>query len=123
MPRPQKKRHVCQMPLHHQFGPYNESAHVLETVILTVDELETIRLMDYEGYDQEDAAEQMQVARTTVQRIYNEARKKIADALVSGKQIYIEGGEVVVCDKDCDRCVHPNRLRKHQFVNTEEKHE
>ncbi|MDD3478603.1 MAG: DUF134 domain-containing protein, partial [Candidatus Izemoplasmatales bacterium] len=83
MPRPQKKRSVCMLPPHHRFGPYAEG-RIAETVILTIDELETIRLIDFEDYNQEETAKQMLVARTTVQRIYNDARKKIAEALVGG---------------------------------------
>ena len=61
-------------------------------IVLTVDEYETIRLLDKKGYSQEQCAASMQVARTTVQRIYEIARKKIADALIDGHPLRIEGG-------------------------------
>lgn len=111
MPRPQKKRSVCQMPNHNSYGPYQEKTP-REVIILSVDELETIRLIDYENYTQEEAADQMLVARTTVQRIYNDARKKIADSLINGKQLDITGGEYTICDRDCERCKHPGRFSK-----------
>lgn len=111
MPRPQKPRSVCQIPNHESYGPYHQRGKKMEQVILSVDELETIRLIDYEGYNQEEAATQMQVARTTVQRIYIDARKKIADSIVNGKQLKITGGEYVICDKDCDHCQKPRRLQ------------
>jgi predicted DNA-binding protein (UPF0251 family) len=65
---------------------------------MTVDEYETIRLIDLQGFTQEECASQMKIARTTVQGIYNEARKKLADSLVNGKVLQIEGGTYQLCD-------------------------
>ena len=56
---------------------------------MTLDEYEAIRLMDLENLQQEQAAAQMGVARTTVQLIYNNARRKLADCLVNGKRLVI----------------------------------
>lgn len=64
-----------------------------------LDEYEVIRLIDLEGLQQEQAAVQMGVARTTVQSIYNAARRKLADCMVNGKMLRIEGGDVEVCEK------------------------
>lgn len=111
MPRPLKKRNVCQLPNHHAFGPCQSCGKKLETVTLLIDELETIRLMDIEGYSQEEASIQMKVARTTVQRIYIDARQKLADAIVNGKRLVIEGGEYILCDKACETCQRPKRLQ------------
>ena len=58
-----------------------------------------IRLMDLENLQQEQAAAQMGVARTTVQLIYNNARRKLADCLVNGKRLVIEGGDVALCER------------------------
>jgi predicted DNA-binding protein (UPF0251 family) len=69
-----------------------------DIVTMTVDEYETIRLIDLEGFTQEECAKQMNVARTTVQGIYDNARKKLADSLVHGKVLLIEGGEYILCD-------------------------
>lgn len=95
MPRPRKWRKVCCLPEINRFGPL-DSAHpnadIDSFVNLTIDEYETIRLIDLEGFTQEECANQMNVARTTVQGIYNKARKKIAEAIVNGKVILIEGG-------------------------------
>jgi len=65
---------------------------------MSVDEYETIRLIDLQGFTQEECADQMNIARTTVQGIYNEARKKLADTLVNGKVLRIEGGDYQLCD-------------------------
>ena len=73
MPRSAKCRRVCQMPTHCRFSP-ERPAH-REAVELTVEEYEALRLMDYLGLNQEEAAAQMGVARTTVQRIYAQARR------------------------------------------------
>lgn len=76
---------------------------------MTVEEYESVRLIDLEGLKQEECATRMNVARTTVQRIYNEARKKIAEALVSGTILKIEGGDYKLYDegergRGCGRC-------------------
>ena len=73
-------------------------------IVLTVDEYETIRLLDKKGYSQEQCAASMQVARTTVQRIYEIARKKIADALIDGHPLRIEGGDFRICDGQSSNC-------------------
>ena len=71
---------------------------------MTVDEYETIRLIDRLGYNQAECAKQMNVARTTVQGIYNTARNKIAESLIDGKVLLISGGEYQICDEFGKRC-------------------
>ncbi len=89
MPRPQKCRRICGYPDYWSFSPDDGSA---ESVVLSLDEFEVIRLIDWLGKTQEESANEMQVARTTITSIYDCARKKIADALVNGKRIRISGG-------------------------------
>ena len=103
MPRPRKNRKVCHFPQTVSFLPEEENGNP-EPVFLTVDEYESVRLIDHEGFSQEECAAFMQVARTTAQLIYNRARKKIADALVEGKGLRIEGGEYRLCDGSEETC-------------------
>ena len=104
MPRPIKWRKVCCLPETNRFGPLDVPAFADGVVSMTVDEYETIRLIDMEGFTQEECASQMNVARTTVQGIYNEARKKLADSLVNGKVLRIEGGEYRICEGKGNGC-------------------
>jgi len=76
------------------FKPFGIPRSVLETVTMSYDEYESVRLLDYEGLMQEQAAERMNVSRPTLTRIYESARKAIAKAFVEGKMIMIEGGNV-----------------------------
>ena len=75
------------------FKPARIPIRDLEEVILTVDEFEAIRLKDLDGLDQSDAAKRMNISQPTFFRLLNSARKKIADAIVNGKAIRIEGGK------------------------------
>ena len=96
MPRPKKCRSVCRLPKTISFSPEGLS-EFKEVVILTVEEYETIRLIDKEGLSQEQCSERMQVARTTVQQIYADARKKLANVLVDGLPLRIAGGDYRLC--------------------------
>jgi len=104
------------MPDSCKFGPLDSPADTDSRIIMGVDEYETIRLIDLEGFTQEEAADQMSVARSTVQLIYNEARKKLADSLVNGKVLSIEGGKFRLCegtDNFCGRgCRRQRRGRR-----------
>ena len=98
MPRPKKWRKVCCLPKSSEFYPINCRSERAELTILSVDEYETIRLIDYENFTQAECAKYMNVARTTVQEIYSNARKKISIALVEAVPLKIEGGEYKLCD-------------------------
>ena len=98
MARPVKWRKVCCLPESNRFGSLDLPVDINNKVTMTVDEYETIRLIDMEGFTQEECAKQMNIGRTTVQSIYFEARKKIAESLVDGKMLLIEGGEYRLCD-------------------------
>lgn len=113
MPRPRKCRRVCAMPKSNRFGPLNGGCS--GEVVMTVDEYETLRLIDLAGYTQEECAAQMGVARTTVQGVYNDARRKVAQSLVDGKVLVIKGGDYDLCEgtaRPCGRKCHPICCKK-----------
>jgi len=90
MPRPKKPRFVSGYPTLTAFVP--EGVPVAGEVFLSVEELEAVRLSDFEGLDQESAANLMEVSRQTYGRILAHARSIISEALVTGKALRIEGG-------------------------------
>ena len=91
MPRPPCCRRIDGKPVAFAFKPTGTPACELEEVVLALDEFEAIRLADYNGLYQEQAAEKMAVSRPTFGRIIEAAHKKIAEALVLGKLLKIEG--------------------------------
>lgn len=94
MPRPRHCRRVGCLPQSNFYKPRGIPLSVLQHVNLTIDELEAIRLADLQGLYQEQAAKKMNVSRQTFGRILESAHKKIADALVNGKALSIEGGSI-----------------------------
>ena len=110
MPRPRKCRRVCRLPQTWNFAPL-DCREKREAVILTVDEYEAIRLIDKQGLSQEECGAYMNIARTTVQQIYTIARAKLADMLVDGRPLRIEGGQYRLCEGleeklGCHGCCH-----------------
>ena len=93
MARPAKLRCVAQLPNIGFFRPMGIPANALQSVRLSLEELESIRLKDLEGLEQEECAQQMRISRPTFHRILQSARGKLADALINGKAIQIEGGD------------------------------
>ncbi|HHY97519.1 MAG TPA: DUF134 domain-containing protein [Firmicutes bacterium] len=108
MPRPPKFRRVEFLPEVTVFKPAGVPTRDLEEIILSVEELEAIRLKDLEGLEQEDCAERMQVSRPTFQRVLSLAREKVATALVEGKALRVEGGNyrLAVRHFKCRACGH-----------------
>ena len=99
MPRPFKHRRVCCNPDANYFKPRGIPVSELEEINLTMDELEAVRLADFNGLYQEDAAKKMNISRQTFGNIINSARKKIADALLNAKALKIKGGVVKMMEK------------------------
>lgn len=114
MARPQKNRRVCDMPAADRFisvcgPPHSDSADSPDpahSVVLTIDEYEALRLIDHEGLTHSECAAQMNISRTTATEICESARRKVAEAIVSGKGLVIRGGSWELCSggrKDCIR--------------------
>lgn len=102
MSRPAKRKNVCMLPNYSFFSPQSDLDLIKsesETITISTEEFETIRLIDYLGLTQNDCAEHMNTARTTVQRLYNSARKKISLMLIQGYTIQIKGGNYSLCHR------------------------
>lgn len=96
MARPCRRRRICAEPAYDMFYPSGITCG--NTVLLSLDEYETIRLIDLEKLTHEQCALQMDISRTTVTEIYESARFKIADSIVNGKALIISGGQYRLCE-------------------------
>jgi uncharacterized protein len=139
MTRPKCCRRIDCMPDVNYFKPKGIPSSSLEEVILTLDEFESIKLADFEEMYQKQAALKMNISRQTFGRIVDSAHKKIADVLIHGKALKIEGGAIKVenpmkfkCRKcnylfkqpidpgnpmDCPRCKHVRSVTIHSQEN------
>lgn len=111
MARPPKLRRVEFEPEFTYFKPAGIPKRELEEVVLHVEEVEAIRLKDLEDLEQEECAERMHISRPTFQRVLISARKKVAEVLIEGKALRVEGGNYrlakrhfrcVTCQKELD---------------------
>ncbi len=109
MPRPRQCRRVARLPQATYYKPRGIPLALLQCVDLTVDELEALRLADLEHLYQEEAARRMNVSRQTFGRILDAAHAKVADALVNGKALSIEGGPIEVTAPEAPPS--PERMR------------
>jgi predicted DNA-binding protein (UPF0251 family) len=103
MPRPFCCRHIAGRPVASIFKPRGVPMHGIEEVVMALDEFEAMRLADLGGMYQEQAAEQMKISRPTFSRIIDSAHRKMADAIVHGKALRIEGGPVQIDGRRCCR--------------------
>ncbi len=113
MSRPFKCRHVGCEPGINYFKPRGIPLDGLREVVLTMDEFEAVRLADLESLYQEDAARKMKISRQTFGNIIKSARGKLADALINGKAIKIEGGVYTETGKRrfmCEDCTYQWRV-------------
>ncbi len=115
MPRPRKQKLICSLPPCSTFSPCTSSNRSEgEAVVMSLEEYETIRLIDHLNLDQAHCAEEMGVARSTVQRLYMDARRKIAGSIVEGRKLKISGGDYTLCAKreDPSTCQNCRRYRE-----------
>lgn len=104
MGRPKRFRRIYQEPQIKCFKPVSdENIALISPVKISVDEIEAVRIKDYEDFKQEIAADMMDISQSTFHRTLNSARKKIAKALVEGRMIKIQGGDFVT-DKVRYKC-------------------
>ncbi len=92
--RPKKKKIIREQPRIDHFSPRGRPGRPDE-VIVTMEEYEALRLHDYLGMQQKDAAKMMGISQQSFSRIVREARKKVSDAIVNAKIIRIEGGDFI----------------------------
>ena len=109
MARPQKNRKICNPPKMKGIKPYGYPLCKIETIKLSFEEYESIKLVSYDTLSQIQAAEQMNISRPTLTRIYNKAIKTIAKAFIEGKAIEIEGGNYQL-EQDWYRCKKCHKL-------------
>ncbi|MGI6113031.1 MAG: DUF134 domain-containing protein [Mahellales bacterium] len=104
MARPTKWRRVEFIPNYLHFAPLDGDS--IQENVMRIEEVEALRLKDLEGLEQEDCAMKMEVSRQTFQRILNNARRKVADSIINGKAIRIEGGNYTrnICPVKCLDC-------------------
>ncbi len=103
--RRQLWRRVSYLPEATYFKPLGKHVSEIEEVNLLVEEAEAVRLKDLEGYDHEASAQKMSISRSTFSRLLDSARQKLADALLNGKAIRIEGGNFEMAIRHF-KCLH-----------------
>ncbi len=106
MPRPQNNRIVSEPPIFTDFKPVGIKGKNLQQVLLSLDEFEAFRLADYLNLSHAEAADEMEISRSTFTRLIEKARKKIAYFIISGKLLKIDGGNIhfrrnIIECKDC----------------------
>lgn len=108
MPRPKNNRIVNEPPLFTNFKPIGVKGVSLEQISLSLDEFEAFRLSDYEGLSQAEAADEMGISRPTFTRLIEKARKNIAELIIKGKILNIEGGNIHFRKNimRCENCGH-----------------
>jgi len=108
MPRPKNNRIVYEPPIFTEFKPVGVAGRSLDHIPLSIDEFEAIRLADYKGLNHEEAAEEMEISRSTFSRLVEMARHKVARFIIQGKLLTIDGGNIHFRNNiiQCNDCGH-----------------
>ena len=121
MPRPPRCRRICDAPQVDTFCPQGHEEAAL--ILLTLDEYEVIRLVDLEQRTHQQCAAQMDISRSTVQEIYESARRKIAACLVYGRKLVITGGSYRICGgQEQARCKQGCRTKSEETHSNMQQH-
>lgn len=118
MPRPKNNRIVHEPPLFTDFKPTGVKGVDLDQVQLSLDEFEAIRLADYLGLSQEEAAGEMEISRPTFTRLIEKARKKLSEFIVEGRMLSIDGGNIHFRNNiiKCNSCGHMFRTKFNDVI-------
>lgn len=119
MPRPKNNRIVHEPPIFTDFKPIGVKGLSLEQVMLSLDEFEAFRLADHLGLSHEEAAEEMEISRPTFTRLIDKARQKIADFIINGKMLNIDGGNIHFRNNiiKCQSCGQMFRTKFNEDIN------
>jgi predicted DNA-binding protein (UPF0251 family) len=119
MPRTEKDRLVHTPPLFSEFKPIGVPVQQLQQVTLTLDEFEAFRLADYQGFTHAEGALEMGISRSTFSRLIEKSRKKIADYIIEGRLLSIEGGNVHFSHNiiQCQKCGHMFKTNIHKDIH------
>jgi len=119
MPRPQNNRLVHESPLYTDFKPLGQRGPELGRVDLSLDEFEAFRLADQLNLSHAEAADEMEISRSTFSRLIDQARGKIADFIINGKLLSISGGNVHFRTNTikCQSCGHMFKIDFNQKVS------
>ncbi len=119
MPRTEKNRKVHEPPRYTEFKPTGVKESELKQVVLSLDEFEALRLADNEGYSHAEAADEMEISRSTFSRLIVKARKKVSDLLIKGSLLRVEGGNVHFKNNiiHCKGCGHMFKIKISNYIN------
>jgi len=118
MPNRRRYRHIKMPPPMEGYKPFGVPMRELESVVMSVEEYEALRLADYEDLTHEEAAVRMKISRPTFTRLYDKARKNVAKAFAEGKAILIRGGTFIAGDywyrcNDCHETIVSAKPEEH----------
>ena len=118
MPRPKSNRIVYEPPIYTEFKPVGSRGQALEVIDLTLDEFEALRLADQQAMSHAEAADEMEISRSTFTRLIEGARKKLADFIIQGKLLSINGGNIHFRNNiiKCQSCGYMFKINFNQTI-------